>query len=215
VKRRLLIILALLIAVGVPTLTAASPASAAIPVVRQVCTTGPGSPIDACWNNWRGIVANNNPVNYYSSGAIYNNWQVVDEGQVVGVNCNPCWPFATGTGLNKRYNDYTVYLFKWNLSPGYCLDGGNYNVTGDTGNLKIYQCSAGAPNANQLFVDDETNRAGDLFVNVGASNKASTQRGATYPVWVGCDVGNCGDGQAVEISGFFPYAQNFSLKGAA
>jgi hypothetical protein len=214
VKRPLLIILALLIAVGVPTLTAASPAFAANPV-RQVCSTGPGSPTDACWNNWRGYATNNNPVNYYSSGAIYNNWQVLNEGQVVGTNCNPCWPFATGTGLNKRYNGATVYLFEWNLSPRYCLDGGDYNVTGDTGDLKIYQCSTGAPNSNQLFVDDETDRAGDLFINVGASNKASTQRGETYPVWVGCDVGDCGDGQPVEISGFFPYAQNFSLKGAA
>lgn len=212
-KRRLLIILALLIAVGVPTLTAASPAFAANPV-RQVCNTGPGSPIDQCWNNWGGHPANNNPVNYYSSSSIYNNWQVLDEGRVIGTNCNPCWPFATGTGLNTLYKGDTVYLFKWNLSPGYCLDAGDYNVTDNDGGLKIYQCSTGAPNANQLYVNHVSGTS-DYYINVGASNKATTQHGATYTVYLGCRAGGCGDGNAVEISGDISDAQNFTQKGAA
>jgi hypothetical protein len=210
VKRRLLIILALLIAVGVPTLTAASPAFAANPV-RQVCNTGPGSPTDQCWNNWFGRATNNNPVNYYSSGAIYGDWQVLNEGRVVGINCTSCWPFATGSGLNRIYNGKTVYLFKWDLSPDYCLDAGNYSVTADDGGLKVYQCSTGAPNANQLYVND-TSGISNLYVSVGASNKATTYQGATYPVWVGCRAGGCGDGNSVEVSGDIGDAQNFIQK---
>lgn len=186
---------------------ASIPALAANPV-NQVCNTGPGSPTDQCWNNWNGVAKDKNPVNYYSSGAINNNWQVQLEGRVNGVN----WPFSEGTGLNSRYNNDPVYLFKWNNQSQFCLDGGGYDQYDDLGYMYIWLCSG---NQNQLFVYDSCGGLCSVYVDAGPSSLASIYKHETYPVWVACLGGACNDMHPVITTGNPVDTQDFSLKGAA
>ncbi len=212
-RKRTLAIVITGMALGIPAGIGLTATAAQATTPDQLCIVTP----DVCMNNWNGVEADNNPVKYWDSGAIYNNWYTEDEGRVVGINCGGsgqpgCYPFTTGTGLNKRYNGDLV--FSWDYQggtgepTGYCLDGGNYADGNDTG--KVWTCLKGDSYQLNVFSDES------FLVNVGASNLASS---VTYdtPVWWGCNGGNsaCKQGAATYLSTSQSDSQEFQLKGGA
>jgi len=109
----------------------------------NICTNNAGS--YTCQNNWGGITAQGNPINFYpyNSGTITNNkWAVNWVGYVNGSNCtNNCWPFTSGSGMNSRYNGRPVYIMEWGPSPSWCEDQGNYGPESEAGALVLGQCT--------------------------------------------------------------------------
>lgn len=81
------------------------------------------------WNNWNGTAVNGNHINYNDvSGDGYNDWCKIQVGTVNGSNCTTnCWPFASGSGLNTRYNGRPVYKFTWEHAQSFAAEWGQYD----------------------------------------------------------------------------------------
>lgn len=214
-----IVVIGIVTGIGIP----AAQASLRIPAgtlqgIRQVCTTGlPKS--DQCLNNWDAAKEDNNPVKWYSSGAIYNDWGLYIQGIVIGTNCGKsgqpqCWPFITGSDQNAKYDNQIVYGFAWYEATtgkvtGYCLDSGNYSAAEAYGFMKVYGCR-GNDNQDFIWVPNTS-----LMLSVGAVDANYRSDGFADAAWLGCDQNNCNNGAGVWVGTNSNYAVGLKFEGAA
>jgi hypothetical protein len=214
-----IVVIGIVTGIGIP----AAQASPRIPAgslvgIRQVCISGAPKP-DQCLNNWYAVQTNANPVKWYGSGAIYNDWGVYIQGTVIGANCGQpggrqCWPFITGSGQNAAYNGDIVWGFTWyDAEAGeltdYCLDSGNYSAANAYGYMYIWKCNG---NDNQDFIWDTTKA---LMLSVGAVNANYSFDGFADHAWLGCAQNNCNDGAGVWVGTNSDYSVGMKYEGAA
>jgi hypothetical protein len=187
----------------------------------QVCIlSNPG--LNQCINNWGGHLTSGNPIKYYQKGSgggyKYNNWDINRIGTVVGVNCGAsgqpaCWPFRTGTGLNKKYDGDPVLTFDYQgqyASPtGYCLDSSAYNASTGSGQLHLISCNTDSYNQKYVY------STYSALIPVAPSNANASLHGGAYPVWLGCTALNCANGQPVIATNVQSYNRPYGFSGAA
>jgi hypothetical protein len=190
----------------------AGPASAGGP--NNFCTPSTYNGNHQCLNLWFNNQSDRAPIKYYHYGNIpNNNWGYASRPNVVGENCGQpgqeaCWPFATGSGYNSRYNNDLVYQFYYWNNPYYCMDQGNYNPSSDSGDLMIRECGP-ALAQYQLFVLS----GADYLVAVQATNRGYAYGYRNHPVWIASVGGNYTDGASAVLSGSYAGALDFYISG--
>ena len=165
-----LILLAVVVAIGLALgirfgITPASARNSYCPGAQTAIYYGR----DHAWNNWYGNAGDGNPVDFYDSITTGNSqWCVVIVGTVRDGQNGVIGPFADGSGLNTRYNDDTIYQFRWGPNQGYCADKGTFNTGPEDGEVRIQACIEGGDKSRQEWVYSRSR----YFANVYANNTA-------------------------------------------
>jgi hypothetical protein len=176
---------------------------------RQICiSSDPG--VDQCLNNWHGEQAAGNPINYYSSGAVYGNFSLMLEGRV---SSSQPWPFTNGSGMNDSYRGDLVYAIAYqgvSAEPtSWCADARSYHPPASNGQLRLQECNGSAAQLYVLTVYQ-------TLVSVGATNADYSYGVAGIPAWLGCINGNeCGDGEPVIATNIQSEQRPYKFEGPA
>jgi hypothetical protein len=203
--RKIVAIIVAVLSLGVLGVLTATTAQAQ-GLERQICiSSDPG--VDQCLNNWGGKLVAGNPINYYSSGAVYNNFSLFLEGRV---SPSPAWPFTNGSGMNDAYQGDLVYEIAYqgeNPEPtNACADAGS---NPSSSRLTLQGCNG---DSAQLYVLTTYM----TFVSVGITNADYNYGIKGTPAWLGCVNGNqCGDGQRVNVSNNQSQQRPYKFEGPA